>query len=786
MITKTNLNSHLSLAVRKHVNLSFMKVWQEDNPFSTFTVFDDPSSECLACRYLPICYGPCPKERDEIFKNHESLSCRFQDADNLWMQNILYYCLMHLHIILFLFLPFIASAQRNDSIYKKVDLQDVVVTGNSVVHYPDKDLILITDSLRNGTYSVKEMMNSLPGFLYNPISRSLSFQGSTSILFLIDGREKRSGYAGELSHQRFEKIEIIMDPVGKYEEYNMVINLITKDNWKGYDVNINNMEISQPSAPDNNLITLTHTDLTYSYIMPKYDIAFRYDMSHSNSHNSYDYNEKTSIYEESVIPSGTPTSIKYSNRHNAWIDMGCQIAKGHFLSFMYDYKMTHSNNYTCKYVERKMFSGGDFFLNEDSKSHNNNDDHTFTLNYFGRHNDWEFSSELTFEKYQAMQANRYLENGAELYNTPFDNHKDFFLGDFSATKRYGKKITLNMEYMNVYKKYRSESIVSISRSKEFRNILFGAFSYSPTSRLSFKIGGNIRNIRKSFDDFVSSNDNLVDLNCRIYYRMSRNNNLEVTYSKRVTHPSLFHTNGNGKWINTQIYAVGNSNLESSSTKHIAIIKLYFSPVSFHLEYDHSGNSISPVYKKENGITIQTYDNVRSNMFNSGLTISHGILLWGGTLNMTGSIDYELLTTKYQGVTKRCGYWTGNGMLTFFKNKFPTVALMYANYAHTVVTPQGSSIVGPDTWTLSVSHNMLNNRLIGTLSYQLPIAWKNKVNKTVTQTPYYESTQTYNAYTYSRNTINLTLLYRFYKGKQKGRKKTNQTTESEQQPNNNEL
>ena len=197
---------------------------------------------------------------DRLFKTYScllaetDLICRFQDSDRLWRQNILYYCIRHLHILLILFLPFIASAQSNDSIYKKIDLQDVVIIGDNVVHYPDKDVIVITDSLRKGTYSVKEMMNSLPGFLYNPISRSLSFHGSSSILFLIDGKEKRSGYAGELSHQRFDKIEILKDPVGKYEGYDMVINLITKDNWRGYDVNINNMEVSQPSAPDNNLI----------------------------------------------------------------------------------------------------------------------------------------------------------------------------------------------------------------------------------------------------------------------------------------------------------------------------------------------------------------------------------------------------------------------------------------------------------------------------------------------------------------------------------------------------
>ena len=53
------------------------------------------------------------------------------------------------------------------------------------------------------------------------------------------------------------------------------------------------MEHAQPSAPYGGLITMANANGTYTYVMPKYDVAMYYGFSHNNSHKKYDYYEKT-------------------------------------------------------------------------------------------------------------------------------------------------------------------------------------------------------------------------------------------------------------------------------------------------------------------------------------------------------------------------------------------------------------------------------------------------------------------------------------------------------------
>ena len=372
-------------------------VWEEDIPATHFTIFDDKETECLSCQYLPICYGPCPKERDEIFMRGEHLRCRFQDADRLWHQNIFYYCRKFLHLILLIMMPYIASAQSDstkvtvkDSIYKSVDLRNVVITGKNVTHYPDKDVWLITDSLRKGTFSVNELIGKLPSFIYNPFKRQTSYQGSSNILFLLDGKEKRAKYVEELGNIRFDKVEVMSHPIGKYENYDVVVNMKTKENWRGYDINLFNMEHALPSAPYGNMMIMFNGSGTYTYVMPKYDIALHYDYAYNNSHKKYDSYEKNSSYEEHYIDNDQPTTILVSNTPKFWIDLGYNLAKGHDISFVYSFNGNHSNNTDQKSVERNYMGEEKTIIDEYSKTYDTSHNHILSLNYQGIVDDWKF------------------------------------------------------------------------------------------------------------------------------------------------------------------------------------------------------------------------------------------------------------------------------------------------------------------------------------------------------------------------------------------------------------
>ena len=67
-------------------------IWEQEPPFLHYDIFSDMDSVCKSCRYLSVCYGPCPKERNKMFANGQHISCRYVDPDLHWQQEIYHYC----------------------------------------------------------------------------------------------------------------------------------------------------------------------------------------------------------------------------------------------------------------------------------------------------------------------------------------------------------------------------------------------------------------------------------------------------------------------------------------------------------------------------------------------------------------------------------------------------------------------------------------------------------------------------------------------------------------------
>lgn len=73
------------------INSDGRVVWSELPSFPIHTVFSH-QNDCTYCKYLPVCYGPCPVERDRAWKNNSPLKCRFSDKDKVWNYRIYNYC----------------------------------------------------------------------------------------------------------------------------------------------------------------------------------------------------------------------------------------------------------------------------------------------------------------------------------------------------------------------------------------------------------------------------------------------------------------------------------------------------------------------------------------------------------------------------------------------------------------------------------------------------------------------------------------------------------------------
>ena len=110
-------------------------------------------------------------------------------------------------------------------------LSEVVVTASNVIRRRDSDLVLVTRDMRRGSFNTAEMLGKVPGFLYNRSTKSLSYYGEENVKILVDSLEKDAGYIKGLHHLRFDKLDVIPNPKGKYEGYAVLVNLHTRKSY---------------------------------------------------------------------------------------------------------------------------------------------------------------------------------------------------------------------------------------------------------------------------------------------------------------------------------------------------------------------------------------------------------------------------------------------------------------------------------------------------------------------------------------------------------------------------
>ena len=130
------------------------------------------------------------------------------------------------------------QTERSDSdsvgIYKTQDLKEVVVKTSHSVQSGDRTKIFITRDMRRGTHSVGEMLGNEPNFYFDKAFNTLTYNNSSKIVLLVDSIEKDLSTLS-MQHLKYDYIEIVNRPTGKYEGYEVLINLHTKKDYEGYE-----------------------------------------------------------------------------------------------------------------------------------------------------------------------------------------------------------------------------------------------------------------------------------------------------------------------------------------------------------------------------------------------------------------------------------------------------------------------------------------------------------------------------------------------------------------------
>ena len=162
---------------------------------------------------------------------------------------------------------------RRDSVAREESLSEVSVVASSTRTEGDKTMVVITKEMRRGARNTAQMLGNIRGLTWNAMSNSVEYKGRGNIIVLVDSVEKNHGYVMDLHHLRFEKVEIIDQPKGKYEGYDALINLVTKKNYEGYEGNLHANTRLMPAGPNAGKFLYFVNDGSITYTRNKWNFV---------------------------------------------------------------------------------------------------------------------------------------------------------------------------------------------------------------------------------------------------------------------------------------------------------------------------------------------------------------------------------------------------------------------------------------------------------------------------------------------------------------------------------
>ena len=756
--------------------------WKENISFLDKTIFNT-DSDCLQCKYLPICYGPCPRERDRKNSLVSKWTCRYGNNPSKVLDlNILHYCLRFLSV-LFLFLPLHAVAQNNDSlstkqdsVLKNVNLQEVVIEANNVVHHRDKDVWIITDEMRKQTFNTYDIICRIPNVYYDKMNRQLYYKNHSGVLLQIDGKVKSNEYIGNLANIRFWKIEIIKHPTGHFRDYYAIINVITKENWEGYEVDVINTEQMKPGAEYENFFTATRPEISCVYSRPAFNVALHYDYQNFNEHKNSSLTKRW--YDDGLVSINTqsPTEWRDNNRHNVWGDADYDINKNHSLSLKFNYKSI------CDYSGKSYLMNSTTLQDYQRQSNGNTNDknYIFSIFYYGKVGKIKIYSDFTYNLQRGTSFYDYRE--AEIYTTTSNQNNNRSFTDFKieASTRLKKYATVSLGYQNYNRWTQSRTVSNQSSTGLYRHKGYLSGAISLTDNMSLNLLGGVDIFRKTSS--TTKEKTYVLWEWKAIWDLGLHDgkyNMSIKYDANVSYPMVYQLNPIQTRLDSILIVSGNPQLKPT-TQHNASIDFDFGFIDLNSSIDYSDNMISSVYKERVNDILLTYDNIKSINWQVSLSLFKRLkIAKRTTIQCAAHVDYNRCRIWGDATDRRHTYLTG-GFYAYLYSNFISGTIEYRRVSCHKLTASTDVLSGDDKWEVSITKGFLKKRLNIDLIYRLPFKFGiNRYFIEHTKTPVYENLYSYDNYHHMQNTILLKVSLRFAGGHQIKKRKNIQKEEVEE-------
>lgn len=686
---------------------------------------------------------------------------------------------------LLLCLCFLSSAicaqELEDNEYvKDTTIFEVVVVGDSIFHYSDKDVYRITKYMRKGSYNTAQMLDKIPGISYNYASKSLSYLGDKNIIILVDSIEKDEDYIKSLKHVRFDKVEVIQNPRGKYASYDAIINLCRKSDYEGYENNLIGEVDFYPSDQNGKGRCFGNTEWreSFTYTRNKWNAMLFYSGGFNQGERDT-YLTRTYLandYKETVVPNADKSHNQgYMNRENTLgVSVDYQFNKRNSISLAYGVELTNKDDFSHRTVIGSDLQGGNantFYLRSKEKDKGNRQG----IGLFSRGGTgaWNYNGMLNYIR-RSWDTNSQLLRSTGYYNQN-DRHQlmDHVYGDLDINRRFlNKKLYVSASYnffWKCYDQYRLGSNALLSKNTLRYHYLGTYLLYDFPHQISLHVSGNVR-------QYISKTPLLMDCylgysgSAGLYKKIGKHSWSRIDYFSTLDNPSLDKTSTDEYFTDSLMKSVGNPLLRTS-LKHSLSLRvnimgtitmkagMNYSPRDFayiqslkygNLQNGEDGNYLLSTYKNGKNLSWWISMNLNGNP---------------GNFNIDANVGYKHRKAQYGSSCHSNGGWVGSAQISYMwckKKLFATLNYTCDNAYNAEAQSWGTYY--HDFFNVNLVKNLCKDNLELQLTYTLPFSFTSEKAHNNIASPGYEFYSCQSSKDIIHNTISLSVSYRIDGGK----------------------
>lgn len=672
-----------------------------------------------------------------------------------------------------------AQSKQDTTVWKQVGLDEVEIKASNIIQRGDETRVVITKEMRRGAKDVAQMMATLPGFDYDYIDRQLKYHNSTNIVVLVDSVEKSKNNVMDLFHLRFDKIDIIDHPQGKYAGYDVLINFHTKKNYEGYEGNISYYSYQNPSSKNSKFLVACVPSGYFSYTKNRWSFyaSDKVTFQQGGIDRRWQRNNYLAGIRDVNIPNenGNKDMTQYDRLNNFYASADYKISDKSSVSFVYSFSNDNFDERNENTYIRTTDADKDGVV---QKRYDNlakdGQEHSWAVFYRGKKGKLDYSADFNYRYLPSEYASNRIETSGFMLDNHFRDRMNYTRFRAEASSNFlNYTLFISGGYANTWKDYSRRGYDMrdmLNANSYYRNKVWAQVSYWPWHNTNVKLGGWLEQIHLKSNG-ARDNQLPYGFNALFYQKLSPKNWLRMNYNCNINYPDQTASSSYGYFVDSLIWSGGNPFLRSSVRHDVRLTVDLWQLLNLQVGYVNSPNTFANISEEREGMLPSGVEG----KYVAKTTVNAKYDEWWAAVSFTkrfckdfvykADIKYIAKNTSYSLYSRHADEWYATTSLRYYNDKMKmSVLISYLYNQGQNILPQSFSELKYDITSLYVEKFLMNQNLILSFGYEFPFCFAKGTNYVIEDSPLMYVSNVDRLYERIKNGFRINVVYRFQGGK----------------------